>query len=408
MKKPLSDQLTCLLCKGLVSLNLIEDEEDRFMVHMKSQHDAYFNLEFLKAACKMDKDEMTAVIDVMKAKDEQNAIAKASENNIQRKNNTLSTKEDTKNRGFSNKAKKVKKKIFTCSIEGCDKEFPERFLDLANHKVRDHNLSKKDSQIISMKHVRYEEVELLENKTKKKEILGKVKKEQKESPVKPPDKMNDNIRVKKEPSYFSENDNDQTDNIVEKISDILQESKSIRSAGKHRGTTEIPFHKKLIKTEISTGNYFSPAKRQSEELALGQNQSEGRKTPQKTALNQEKSETDKPENRTFDVRIMLQKEKSLIKSEPSDSVQDKTEEFFYCDYCDFISTKEQEYQHHRKEGKCSLNETENTSINADDNSIPEKSIIPEKEQRSDTSDKETYVAKLMDKLKDMDDSDEEE
>ena len=64
MKEEKTDQLMCLLCKGLVSLNLVEDEEDRFMVHMKSQHDAYFNLEFLKAACKMDKDEMSAVIDV--------------------------------------------------------------------------------------------------------------------------------------------------------------------------------------------------------------------------------------------------------------------------------------------------------------------------------------------------------
>ena len=423
MKEPLTDQLTCLLCKGLVSLNLIEGEEDRFLVHMKSQHDAYFNLEFLKAACKMDKDEMTAVIDVMKAKDEQNALAKASENNIQRKNNTLSTKDDTKNRGFSNKAKKVKKKIFTCSIEGCDKEFPDRFLDLANHKVRDHNLSKKDSQIISMKHVRYEQVDLSENILKKRETLTKVMKGPIEYPVKPSDKINENIRVKMEPSYSSQNDNDKTDNIVEKISDILQTNKCIKTPGKHKGTPEIPFHKKLIKTENSSMNHISPAKRQSEELTLGQIQAETRKTPQKTSVNQNKSETDKQEKRTFDIRIMLQKEKSLIKSEPSvqlqqksliiksepsDSIQDKTEEFFYCDYCDFISTKEIEYQLHRKEQKCSPNETENSSINIDDNNIPENSMIPENEQMSDTSDKETYVAKLMDKLKDMDDSDEED
>ena len=397
MKKPLTDQLLCLLCKGMVSLNLDEDEEDRFQVHMKSQHDAYFNLEFLKAACKMDKDEMTAVIDVMKAKDEQNALAKASQNNIQKKTNTLSTKEDTKNRGFSSKAKRVKKKIFTCSIEGCDKEFQDRFLDLANHKVRDHNLSKKDSQIISMKHVRYEQVELVETK---------VKKEPDEALVKTPDKINENIRIKSEPSVSLPREKDETDNIVEKISDIMKTNKS-KSSGKQKNTPEIPFSQKVIKTEGFSKK--SPAKSQSEELKENGN------TSQKASVNLERSETNnKLEERTFDVRIMLQKEKSLIKSEPSDSIQDKTEEFFYCDYCDFISTKELEYQHHRKEQKCSPNETENNfmsalyMMSADDNHSPENSTIPENAQSSDTSDKETYVAKLMDKLKDMDDSDDDE
>ena len=84
MKKERTDQLVCLLCQGLVSLNFVEGEEDRFLVHMKAQHDAYFNLEFLKAACKMDKDEMTAVMDVMRVKDQQSALAIASQNNTQR------------------------------------------------------------------------------------------------------------------------------------------------------------------------------------------------------------------------------------------------------------------------------------------------------------------------------------
>ena len=388
MKKPLTDQLLCLLCKGMVSLNLDEDEEDRFQVHMKSQHDAYFNLEFLKAACKMDKDEMTAVIDVMKAKDEQNALAKASQNNSQKKTNTLSTKEDSKNRGFSSKAKRVKKKIFTCSIEGCDKEFQDRFLDLANHKVRDHHLSKKDSQIISMKHVRYEQVELVEKK---------VKKEPEDALVKTPGKINENIRIKSEPSISLPREKDKTDNIVEKISDIMKTNKS-KSSGKQKNTPEIPFSQTVIKTEGFSKK--SPAK--SEELKENENIS------QKASVNLERSETNKLEERTFDVRIMLQKEKNLIKSEPSDSIQDKTEEFFYCDYCDFMSTKELEYQHHRKEQKCSPNETENNFTNDDEDHSQENSTIPEYTQSPDTSEKETYVAKLMDKLKDMDDSDDDE
>ena len=390
MKKPLTDQLLCLLCKGMVSLNLDEDEEDRFQVHMKSQHDAYFNLEFLKAACKMDKDEMTAVIDVMKAKDEQNALAKASQNNIQKKTNTFSSKEDSKNRGFSSKAKRVKKKIFTCSIEGCDKEFQDRFLDLANHKVRDHNLSKKDSQIISMKHVRYEQVELVETK---------VKKEPEETLVKTPGKINENIRIKSEPSVSLPREKDKTDNIVEKISDIMKTNKS-KSSEKQKNTPEIPFSQKVIKTEGFCKKL--PAKSQSEELKENGN------TSQKASVNLERSKINKLEERTFDVRIMLQKEKSLIKSEPYDTIQDKTEEFFYCDYCDFMSTKELEYQHHRKEQKCSPNETENNFTNDDDDHSQENSTIPENTQSSDTSEKETYVAKLMDKLKDMDDSDDDE
>ena len=62
-------KLQCLLCQGMITL--IKDDEDRFLIHMKTQHDAYFNLEFLRAACRMDEDEKTAVIDVMKNKGEE-------------------------------------------------------------------------------------------------------------------------------------------------------------------------------------------------------------------------------------------------------------------------------------------------------------------------------------------------
>ena len=59
-------KLQCLLCQGMITL--IKDEEDRFLIHMKTQHDAYFNLEFLRAGCRMDENEKIAVIDVMKNK----------------------------------------------------------------------------------------------------------------------------------------------------------------------------------------------------------------------------------------------------------------------------------------------------------------------------------------------------
>ena len=42
------------------------------------------------------------------------------------------------------------------------------------------------------------------------------------------------------------------------------------------------------------------------------------------------------------------------------------------------------------------------------NSVDDIHGFSENTQRSKTSDKETYVAKLMDKLKDMDDSDEDD
>ena len=379
MKEEKTDQLMCLLCKGLVSLNLVEDEEDRFMVHMKSQHDAYFNLEFLKAACKMDKDEMSAVIDVMRVKTQQSAMAKASENKG-------GTKKDIKNPGNSSKAKRVKKKIFTCSIEGCDKEFNDRFLDLANHKVRDHHLSKKEAQIISMKHVRYEQVEMVETNFTK-----KMRKEPEATPGKTPDKTNLCLRVKTEPSETFQNVNDHADNIVEKISDIMKTNKS-------KITPEIPFLKREIKTE---GSYCSPSKNINEK-ELSQVKKRIRMPCKGTPPGQESPE-EQSEKGKFDVRLMLLKEKSLIKPEPTDSIQDKTEEFFFCDYCDFNSTEELQYQLHIKEQKCISKECDNSM-----NCLDDIHGFPENAQRSKASDKETYVAKLMDKLKDMDDSDEDD
>ena len=379
MKEEKTDQLMCLLCKGLVSLNIVEDEEDRFMVHMKSQHDAYFNLEFLKAACKMDKDEMSAVIDVMRVKTQQSAMAKASENKG-------GTKKDIKNPGNSSKAKRVKKKIFTCSIEGCDMEFHDRFLDLANHKVRDHHLSKKEAQIISMKHVRYEQVEMVETNFKK-----KIRKEPEATPGKTPDKTNLCLRVKTEPSETFQNVNDHADNIVEKISDIMKTNKS-------KITPEIPFLKREFKTE---GSYCSPSKNINEK-ELSQVKKRIRMPCKGTPPGQESPE-EQSEKGKFDVRLMLLKEKSLIKPEPTDSIQDKTEEFFFCDYCDFNSTEELQYQLHIKEQKCISKECDNSM-----NCLDDIHGFPENAQRSKASDKETYVAKLMDKLKDMDDSDEDD
>ena len=167
---------------------------------------------------------------------------------------------------------------------------------------------------------------------------------------------------------------------------------------KSKITPEIPYLKRVIKTE---GSYCSPSKNINEK-ELSQVQERMGKPSKRTPPGQESPE-EKSEKGKFDVRLMLLKEKSLIKPEPTDSIQDKTEEFFFCDYCDFNSTEELQYQLHIKEQKCISKECDNSM-----NSVDDIHGFPENAQKSKTSDKETYVAKLMDKLKDMDDSDEDD
>ena len=225
------DKLLCLLCRGMISL-FVDKEEDRFLEHMKSQHDTYFNIEFLRAACKMDDDEKTAVIDVMKTKtvqydndeDENDVDSEVSgakdesrdrvppSTNLKKDEESPSTPSEKKDQ--SKNGKTVKQKIFICSINGCNKEFRTKFMDLANHKVNVHKLSKKESQVISMKHVRYEAVSVNaklgvkntpgKNMTIKTEKMDSEEKQmKKQNNIKPEPKehrsSSDQVKIKAEP-----------------------------------------------------------------------------------------------------------------------------------------------------------------------------------------------------------------
>ena len=161
------ERISCLLCQGLVSI--FDDDEDRFLTHMKTQHDAYFNLDFLRAACYMNQEEKDAVIDVIKNKKINNDFEDNVNESVELEE-TVKLDEVTKDKDsedcfktpvkdLANESPVVSKKrlkIFICNV--CNKEFPTKFLDLANHKVTAHKMSKKESQVISMKHVRYDEI----------------------------------------------------------------------------------------------------------------------------------------------------------------------------------------------------------------------------------------------------------
>ena len=182
-------KVLCLLCNGLITL---VEEEDRFALHMRSLHDVFFNLEFLRAACHMDGEEKEAVIGVMNKKVEQ---AESSNNLLIEDTEPEESKEvinDEKVKAeecrykmrkvtvdipiyrppavpspsASDTAQKyVRTKIFICSQ--CNKEFPAAFQSLASHKMKEHRMSKKDSQIITMKHVRYEDIPVSSMETAK-------------------------------------------------------------------------------------------------------------------------------------------------------------------------------------------------------------------------------------------------
>ena len=168
----------CLLCNGLITL--VQDE-DRFALHMKSLHDVFFNLEFLRAASLMDEVEKDAVIDVMKTKMDGESLL--SETSCQEENSDVVFNDGDLNLSNIVQIKKVtvdipiyklqgslseippnaqttqtnvKTKIFICNY--CGLEFPSAFQSLADHKMKIHKLSKRDSQIITMKHVRYEDI----------------------------------------------------------------------------------------------------------------------------------------------------------------------------------------------------------------------------------------------------------
>jgi len=157
---------------------------------MKAQHDAYFNIEFIRAASLMNDEEKDAVIDVMKNKvidivdvTQSDSIVELEEmeedihnisedihskvKNVNVKLPVLKLDEIQPAKETSRESVQTpvpstpktmkKKKIFICNL--CDEEFPHKFLDLADHKVKTHKMSKKESQVISMKHVRYETIE---------------------------------------------------------------------------------------------------------------------------------------------------------------------------------------------------------------------------------------------------------
>ena len=185
----------CLLCNGLITL--VQDE-DRFSLHMNSLHDVFFNLEFLRAVSYMDDEEKNAVIGVMKIKlDEESEL---SNSKIQQENpKDVFNEEDLKLSDIvqirkvtvdipihrihgtlseiplptpaPTTEKSVRTKIFICNY--CHQEFPAAFQSLADHKMKVHKLSRKDSQIITMKHVRYENLPPVSEQNKSSPIVDK-------------------------------------------------------------------------------------------------------------------------------------------------------------------------------------------------------------------------------------------
>ena len=59
----------CLLCRGMVAYRNLDTA--RFAAHMNYEHGAYFDMEFLLAACLMDEEERKAVRNVMELKHRQ-------------------------------------------------------------------------------------------------------------------------------------------------------------------------------------------------------------------------------------------------------------------------------------------------------------------------------------------------
>merc|ERR1712189_113613 len=56
----------CLLCRGMVAFR--NGDPTRFNNHMEYEHQAYFDIEFLLAACMMNEEEREAVRNVMSDK----------------------------------------------------------------------------------------------------------------------------------------------------------------------------------------------------------------------------------------------------------------------------------------------------------------------------------------------------
>ena len=63
----------CILCYGTVSYK--SQNSKKFESHMKNEHDAYFNLEFMLTACLMNPDERDSVKDLIgKQHEEQTSL----------------------------------------------------------------------------------------------------------------------------------------------------------------------------------------------------------------------------------------------------------------------------------------------------------------------------------------------
>eukprot|EP00092_Neocalanus_flemingeri_P038497 GFUD01041908.1.p1 GENE.GFUD01041908.1~~GFUD01041908.1.p1 ORF type:complete len:319 (+),score=86.46 GFUD01041908.1:69-1025(+) len=77
---PVQGTVCCILCRGVLGYK--EKDSARFESHMQSEHGAYFDLEFVLAACLMDEEEKTAVKTVMTAKYDE-ALEEAKEDEVE-------------------------------------------------------------------------------------------------------------------------------------------------------------------------------------------------------------------------------------------------------------------------------------------------------------------------------------
>merc|ERR1719319_812171 len=69
MTLPPPGTVCCILCRGMVTYRNLD--VGRFASHMQFEHGAYFDMDFLLAACLMDEEERKAVRNVMELKHKQ-------------------------------------------------------------------------------------------------------------------------------------------------------------------------------------------------------------------------------------------------------------------------------------------------------------------------------------------------
>merc|ERR1712096_370786 len=133
---PVQGTVCCILCRGV--LNYKDKDSSRFESHMQSEHGAYFDLEFILAACLMDEDEKNAVRTVMTAKYEEANKCKEEEDEMPTVSsfNSIKVENSCEDMPISLKENSSEEKEkFTCNK--CKKSYAWKST-LLKHKRRDH------------------------------------------------------------------------------------------------------------------------------------------------------------------------------------------------------------------------------------------------------------------------------